>query len=288
MSRERLAVWKQSGGKHLCLSCIHCANMRDAEINNTTQDCGYYPCELVNNAFLQQDGDIDPREEFEDNGSGYWVVKCQAYELDKSWNKTEPHNPIKAIETVYKGYKFRSRLEARWAVFFDAMGVPYEYEPEGLVLSDGSWYLPDFFLPEFNCYFEVKRKGLKGMEEGREAERKIRDGQNTGGWAGIICYGDPVDNDLHIFCYDTTDGGGGVYDDDKVTIGVHPVYHIPYLFASDDRRSRTFSATADFSVDIPMETTEYGKYKYSDFVTQQVIQARIKARQARFEKGGGR
>ena len=26
---------------------------------------------------------------------------------------------IKAIETYYKGYRFRSRLEARWAVFFD-------------------------------------------------------------------------------------------------------------------------------------------------------------------------
>jgi hypothetical protein len=28
---------------------------------------------------------------------------------------------IKAIETSYKGYRFRSRLEARWAVFFDAL-----------------------------------------------------------------------------------------------------------------------------------------------------------------------
>ncbi len=31
---------------------------------------------------------------------------------------------IKAIETRYKGYRFRSRLEARWAVFFDALSVP--------------------------------------------------------------------------------------------------------------------------------------------------------------------
>ena len=38
---------------------------------------------------------------------------------------------IKPIETYYNGYRFRSRLEARWAVFFDALGVPYEYEPEG-------------------------------------------------------------------------------------------------------------------------------------------------------------
>ena len=29
---------------------------------------------------------------------------------------------IQVIETAYKGYRFRSRLEARWAVFFDAIG----------------------------------------------------------------------------------------------------------------------------------------------------------------------
>jgi len=38
---------------------------------------------------------------------------------------------ITAIETRYKGYRFRSRLEARWAVFFDALGVIWEYEKEG-------------------------------------------------------------------------------------------------------------------------------------------------------------
>ena len=30
---------------------------------------------------------------------------------------------IKPIETVFKGHKYRSRLEARWAVFFDAAGT---------------------------------------------------------------------------------------------------------------------------------------------------------------------
>ena len=53
---------------------------------------------------------------------------------------------IKPIETVYKGYRFRSRLEARWAVFFDAIGAAWEYEPEGFELEDGTWYLPDFKL----------------------------------------------------------------------------------------------------------------------------------------------
>ena len=53
---------------------------------------------------------------------------------------------LKVIETEYKGYKFRSRLEARWAVFFDACGVKWEYEPEGFNLGDGLYYLPDFLL----------------------------------------------------------------------------------------------------------------------------------------------
>jgi hypothetical protein len=29
---------------------------------------------------------------------------------------------LRPLETLYNGYRFRSRLEARWAVFFEAMG----------------------------------------------------------------------------------------------------------------------------------------------------------------------
>lgn len=53
---------------------------------------------------------------------------------------------IQPIQTVYNGYRFRSRLEARWAVFFDAFGIQYEYEPEGYWLPDGTPYLPDFLI----------------------------------------------------------------------------------------------------------------------------------------------
>jgi hypothetical protein len=53
---------------------------------------------------------------------------------------------MKAIQTQYKGYLFRSRLEARWAVFFDACGIDFEYEPEGYDLGNGLMYLPDFLL----------------------------------------------------------------------------------------------------------------------------------------------
>lgn len=51
---------------------------------------------------------------------------------------------MKAIQTSYKGYLFRSRLEARWAVFFDALGLNWQYEAEGFDLGEAGWYLPDF------------------------------------------------------------------------------------------------------------------------------------------------
>lgn len=62
---------------------------------------------------------------------------------------------IKAIETEYNGYKFRSRTEARWAVFLDSLGEKYEYEKEGYELPSGR-YLPDFFLPRLDCWLEIK------------------------------------------------------------------------------------------------------------------------------------
>lgn len=63
---------------------------------------------------------------------------------------------IKAIETVFDGHRFRSRLEARWAVFFKELSIPYEYELEGFEIGGGVRYLPDFYLPEQRVHVEVK------------------------------------------------------------------------------------------------------------------------------------
>ena len=192
---------------------------------------------------------------------------------------------MKAIQTEYKGYLFRSRLEARWAVFFDKLGIRYEYEPEGLVLSDRTGYLPDFFLPDFHCFFEVKRDGIQDTPEGDEAISKIRNGADNLEWAGIIAFGDPEDDNLQIFCQETDDGGGGNYDG-PVTIGIHPETGEPYLFAGWDRRDRAFYDSFGENMQmIPMVTKEYGTYAYKDFINSRVLRARKAARQARFEHG---
>jgi hypothetical protein len=73
---------------------------------------------------------------------------------------------ILPIETTYRGYRFRSRLEARWAVFFDAAGIEFYYEPEAYQTSLGG-YLPDFYLPKFagGIFVEVKHHGGFGVKE---------------------------------------------------------------------------------------------------------------------------
>lgn len=68
---------------------------------------------------------------------------------------------VNAIQTRYKGYRFRSRLEARWAVFFDVLGIKWLYEHQGVrvpcISDDREWcWLPDFYLPETQTHVEVK------------------------------------------------------------------------------------------------------------------------------------
>ncbi|WP_142627894.1 hypothetical protein [Rhizobium sp. P007] len=48
---------------------------------------------------------------------------------------------IKAIPTVYRGVRFRSRLEARWAAFFDLAKIIWDYEP-----FDLEGWTPDFLV----------------------------------------------------------------------------------------------------------------------------------------------
>jgi hypothetical protein len=87
---------------------------------------------------------------------------------------------IPAIPTWYAGCYFRSRLEARWAVFFDALRIRWQYEAQDFEVGwrlkhawcsefsncgssaapcgglQGFRYLPDFWLPDLELHVEVK------------------------------------------------------------------------------------------------------------------------------------
>lgn len=124
---------------------------------------------------------------------------------------------IKPIETVYNGYRFRSRLEARWAVFFDKLDIPWQYELEGFDL-DSIWYLPDFYLTNLKCWIEIKPDYYTPdfMWDGEENKTpSLFDNlENFSQLVGpIICFGGMPSlswNGL-LFCQDSDDSGGGIY-----------------------------------------------------------------------------
>jgi hypothetical protein len=112
---------------------------------------------------------------------------------------------IKPIETFYKGYRFRSRLEARWAVFFDALGIKWEYEIEGYDLGgDIGYYLPDFWIPEFKSFLEIKPEYLDKYDE--TCNKFI---SKIGKSIFLVC-GSPWKYDGRWYGWDSNDSGGGI------------------------------------------------------------------------------
>lgn len=74
---------------------------------------------------------------------------------------------IKPIETVYKHYEFRSRLEAKWATFFDLCNWSWAYEP-----VDFNGWIPDFVIYGANpVYVEVKPVAAFPSDVARKIDR---------------------------------------------------------------------------------------------------------------------
>ena len=92
---------------------------------------------------------------------------------------------MKPIQTFYKGYCFRSRLEARWAIFLDALNAKWSYEVEGFDV-DGIWYLPDFWVHDWNVWIEIKGKAAS-EEEHRKCELLAR----ASGKSVLLVVGEP-------------------------------------------------------------------------------------------------
>jgi len=91
---------------------------------------------------------------------------------------------MKAIETWYDGIRFRSRAEAREAVFLNHIGVNWRYEHQGFADDDVA-YLPDFWLPDLHVFLEVK-----GEYPDHEAIAKAEALAATNYHAVFIDYGD--------------------------------------------------------------------------------------------------
>lgn len=91
---------------------------------------------------------------------------------------------LKAIETNWRGWRFRSRTEARWAVALTHAAIPFDYEAQGFDLPSG-WYLPDFWLPERKAWLEIK-----GQEPNERELRLAAELAAGGNWV-LIAVGPP-------------------------------------------------------------------------------------------------
>jgi hypothetical protein len=76
---------------------------------------------------------------------------------------------VQAIPTFFGGTLYRSKTEARWAVCFDVLEVPFKYEDEGFIIKTDDEefkYLPDFLLPDLEVWPGViEIKGTPPTEE---------------------------------------------------------------------------------------------------------------------------
>lgn len=151
---------------------------------------------------------------------------------------------MQAIETFYNGHTFRSRLEAIWAVFFDTLGVEYQYEPEKFNLGNGIWYIPDFWLPRRDIWIEIK--GPIPNETEIEKARRLREVTNK--TVFILC-GSPQ---LQVSHGELEITSVGVYEFDSMgyrrwgSIDRDIFGWLSYIFAEDDLteamgRALTFS-----------------------------------------------
>lgn len=95
-------------------------------------------------------------------------------------------------EVQYNGFRFRSQIEARTAMVFDALGVEYMYEPDCYDLAHGKrrfGYYPDFLLPQHQRFLEIKNMGTTPPTPDECLKAKLLAEQNANGYPVTILYG---------------------------------------------------------------------------------------------------
>lgn len=206
---------------------------------------------------------------------------------------------LKPIQTLYNGYHFRSRLEARWAVFFDSLKIRYEYESQGFDLGSGVWYLPDFWLPDRGWWVEIKPERT---EESRIKPRKLANQSNR---PVMIIFGNPWLNEVVFTVYEsasmivqqileTINAHGGTLSADcgsfyykgialteeiKSSIRVRK-FELLKLLEPHKSEQEIQSEIDNKRLTEPMFA------RYFEVSEAQILQAYSDARQARFEFGG--
>ena len=191
----------------------------------------------------------------------------------------------KPIETFYAGHRFRSRLEARYAVLFDSLGIRWEYEGQGFEVV-GRPYLPDFRLLDSGTWVEVKGAETE-LDQDLMYWAALHLPKAMPGFPTLLLLGPvppPVSSGYKGWAWM---GLGPEYDEDRL-VSVHPAHWslTPAGFPGHPlRRADTSSAPAFWEDDgwlTPcgdMATTVDVSHEHLE------LDAYVAARSARFEHG---
>jgi hypothetical protein len=176
---------------------------------------------------------------------------------------------IKAIETEYKGYRFRSRLEFRWAFFLDEINVSWSYEEEGYK-QDSVMYLPDFSIYHKNdvkSFLEIKpiRPNHKEIEKAQVLASGIKT------VVGIMV-GDPYN--IYVNSLEDTesimiDPNGDIYTIDFIsclyTVGVLTQGTKKSVFCESKENDGIFLELLPYVVICQKAAKKSRKIRYEDF-----------------------
>lgn len=177
--------------------------------------------------------------------------------------------PIQAIQTNYAGCHFRSRLEARYAVWLDHLRVKWEYEVEGYTFNGNTRYLPDFWLPASECWAEVKPVFPDTLER-----LKLRLLASNTGHPVICLWGMPTVDDWHLTVYLPTDDSvphiidGALRQRSPLASFIARLKHEPSVLLADRKTRHWLPFLPD-----------------PDITYEHLVSATLAARRARFEFG---
>ena len=82
-------------------------------------------------------------------------IKCYRKLQKIPSNNPRFGKPVPFFRVKYKKQGFRSSWEANFAKWCDLSGIKWEYESKTFDLGKTT-YTPDFYLPEFDCWIEIK------------------------------------------------------------------------------------------------------------------------------------
>lgn len=169
---------------------------------------------------------------------------------------------MQIIETNYDGYRFRSRAEAMWAVFFNAIGWKYNYKMEGFGGS-GFSYLPDFYMPQLEIWLEVK--GAEPAEHEMNVARALSRSRRQ---RVLIAIGQPEPSDQMI-----------IFEEGKAScLG-------RFHFAEDRRNEGEYWLASHEGAAISIGPVVGPDHERLPLLTQRVRAAYAAAKQTGFEHG---